>query len=96
MVLHIEVLDLAYELAIKNKLKISKSWIEKQAGVDWLYGYLKWHPELSIKKPEPTSVGCATDFNKTTVGEFFENLTQTLVQLNHPYLRIYIILMRQH
>ena len=36
---------LSYDLAVKNNLKVPKSWQEnKKAGKHWLYGYLRRHP----------------------------------------------------
>ena len=44
------------------------------AGVDWFNAFMKRHPELSIWKPQATSLARATAFNKTTVEEFLNNL----------------------
>lgn len=71
------MMKFAYELAIQNNLKFADSWQErKEAGAVWLYGYIKRYPELSIRKPEPTSSGSATNFNRTNINEFFDNLVK--------------------
>lgn len=69
------VMSLAYDLAKKNNLKYPANWDKNQeAGVDWLNGFMKRNPTLAIRKPEATSLGRATSFNRTTVNEFFDNL----------------------
>jgi len=56
---------LAYEFALKLEKKLPHSrrgrpnpWmLNKEAGKDWQRAFLKRHPDLSIRKPEPTSIG---------------------------------------
>ncbi|CAG5020839.1 unnamed protein product [Parnassius apollo] len=50
---------LAYQLAEKNDKAHNFSHDKKIAGVDWLKGFLKRHPDLSIRKPEATSAARA-------------------------------------
>lgn len=84
-------MQLAYELAKRNNLKFPDSWNTKQqAGVDWLEAYMKRNPELSIRKPEATSLGRATSFNRTTVTEFFENLSRAYRKFPNGPLPEYI------
>lgn len=67
---------LAFELAQKNNLKMPLSWkTHSIAGSDWLKGFRKRWPELSIRKPEATSLARCSSFNRTTVEEFFNNVT---------------------
>ncbi|XP_030750178.1 uncharacterized protein LOC115877967 [Sitophilus oryzae] len=44
------------------------------AGKDWYYGFLKRNPEISLRKPEPTSINRIAAFNKDQVTTFFQNL----------------------
>lgn len=66
---------LAYNCAKKFDIRFPPNWNEiKMAGKDWLTGFLKRNQQLSIRKPEATSLGRATSFNKTNVDSFFEKL----------------------
>ena len=63
--------ELTYQFAIKvNKSFPSNLEKNKSAGKDWLSGFLKGFPELSLRKPEATSLARATSFNKTNVSFF--------------------------
>lgn len=70
---------LAYEMAQKNNIQIPNKWSEnKAAGLEWMRGFLKRHPTLSIRQPEGCSLSRATSFNKHNVGLFFDKLKQVL------------------
>ena len=54
-------------------------WQEHQsAGADWFIGFMKRHPELSIRTPEPTSLSRATSFNRENVKIFFSKLAEVI------------------
>lgn len=53
---------------------ISLTLKKKEAGKDWVQGFLSRHPELSIRKPESTSAARAAGFNKQAVEQFFNFL----------------------
>lgn len=70
---------LAYDLAVRNNKKYPESWDrEKKAGYFWRRGFLDRNPNLSLKKPEPTSMSRSTSFNKHNVAMFFENLRHVI------------------
>lgn len=72
---------LAYELAIANRhvVAVPDTWINyKIATKDWFTLFMKRHDRLSIREPEPTSLGRATSFNRTNVDLFFDNLKSVL------------------
>lgn len=64
---------LAYDYASLLKLKIPDQWeTNKQAGIDWLKGFMsRNNHEISLRKPENTSLARSTGFNKRSVGIFF-------------------------
>uniref|UniRef100_A0A669B7K0 Zgc:113274 n=1 Tax=Oreochromis niloticus TaxID=8128 RepID=A0A669B7K0_ORENI len=69
---------LALELAGRNNIPTPSNWTEKGlAGKEWFKNFLARH-HLSCRMPEATSLGRATAFNKTTVGEFFDNLAKVI------------------
>lgn len=70
---------LAFSYAKSLNLKIPASWEKnKMAGKDWFTAFLKRKIELSIRTPEATSLARCSNFNKQTVGKFFDNLRQVL------------------
>lgn len=67
--------SLAFEYAERNHKNIPSSWIRNQtAGEDWLEGFFRRHPVLSLRSPEATSLSRATSFNRLNVATFFDNL----------------------
>ena len=54
---------------------MAESWTENEAASkDWLLAFLKRNPDISIRKPEPTSQARASGFNKPVVQTFFDKL----------------------
>ena len=65
--------------AKKFNIKMPSTWEEKEcAGSDWLNGFLKRHPSLLIRVPEPTSLAWATSFNRENVKNFFDKLAEVM------------------
>lgn len=65
---------LAYDLAEHNKLQHKFNNDTKMAGRIWLDNFLKRNPDLSLRKPEPTSAARAAGFNQVVVNKFFDLL----------------------
>ena len=75
----IETRKLAYQFAAKNKMRMPETWTKKKiAGVDWLGGFMRRHPALSLRKPRATSLSRATAFNKENVDIFFDQLAAVM------------------
>lgn len=69
---------LAYKFAKANNKKIPESWDREEiAGEEWMRGFLKRHSRnLSLRKPEATSLSRATSFNRHNVECFYNNLKE--------------------
>lgn len=79
----IQTRKLAYEYAKSLNLKYPANWEEtKMAGKEWMYGFRRRNPELSLRKPGNTSAARSFAFNKTSVTEFYTNLKTVLER--HP------------
>ena len=74
-----DVHKLAFQCAKTFKVKVPDSWDDTEyAGADWLTGFLKRNPTLSIRVPESTSLACASAFNKENVKLFFDELGEVM------------------
>ena len=63
--------------------------MKKIAGEDWLKGFRKRMGDLSLRKPESTSLARAMAFNPFSVHAFFDNLKSILSNSNIPPTRIW-------
>ena len=53
----LQVRELAYEFAFRNKKTFPTTWEQNQrASEDWFSGFMKRFPELSLRRPEATSI----------------------------------------
>ena len=78
-----QVRKLAFEFAVRNGKEYPDSWkVNQYAGEDWFASFMKRCPELSLRRPEATSLSRATSFNKTNVDTFFSNLRVVLTKKN--------------
>lgn len=81
---------LAFDYANALKRKYPASWdVNKTAGVDWLQCFMKRHANLSLRKPENTSLARVTGFNLKAVTEFQENLLRAYNKCNFGPNRIF-------
>lgn len=66
---------LVYSFAIFNSVPVPPSWVKTEtAGKDWLTGFLKRNPRLSIRKPEATSQARAAGLNKVVMNRFYDQV----------------------
>ncbi|XP_061595259.1 uncharacterized protein zgc:113274 [Cololabis saira] len=79
---------LACEFAKRNSISVPINWENGLAGNDWFSAFLARH-HLSWRIPEATSLGRSTAFNRTTVGEFFDNLANGMDRYKFPPNMIY-------
>ena len=66
-----ELRRMAYDLAEENNLPHKFNNTKKLAGKKWYYNFMKRHPRLSLRAPEPTSLARAQGFNRESVSRFF-------------------------
>lgn len=65
-------------VALQNNIDLPDSWKEnKKAGKQWWMGFKKRH-RLSIRAPEPISIGRAVGFNEYACKTYFQNLSDVL------------------
>lgn len=66
---------LAYQFAVKKeKSGTPVTWHErKEAGTEWMRGFMKRQKSLSLRRPEATSMSRSTSFNKKNVADFLTN-----------------------
>lgn len=76
-------LNLAYNFAKSNNITYPKSWDNtKSASKDWLRGFYTRNSNISLRKPEATSLSRSTSFNKSNVQEFYRHLQHVLKEKN--------------
>ena len=88
-----DIRRLAYRYCEVNDIQHNFNPKTKCAGEDWMAGFMKAHPELSLRKPEQTSMARASGFNKEKVNRFFDALESIIYGQNGavaiPPSRIY-------
>lgn len=76
-----DVRGLAFDLAERNNLTHPFDTASRLAGKDWAYGFLK-RCGLSLRQPEPTSIGRAMGFNRVQV-DLFYSLLRSQIETHH-------------
>lgn len=62
-----DVRKIAYEFAERNEIPHSFNGNTRMAGKKWFFASISRHPEISLQKPENTSLARAKGFNKVRV-----------------------------
>jgi len=75
-----ELRSVAYSYAKHNGI-VGFSTRKATAGYEWLYAFLRRHPDLSIRKPEALSITRASGMNKVVMQKWFESLETSLEEL---------------
>jgi predicted RNA binding protein with dsRBD fold (UPF0201 family) len=85
-----EFLKLVYEYAVLLNKPYPQSWnVNKAAGKTFYQFFIKRHQNLSLRRPEATSLARATAFSKKNVELFFTKYTELLLRFNFTSDRIY-------
>jgi hypothetical protein len=66
-----DVMRLAYQLAVRNKIKNRFCKRNEKAGRKWLKNFLRRHPQISVRTPEGLSLSRAWDFTPESVVQLF-------------------------
>ncbi|CAB4032795.1 tigger transposable element-derived 6-like [Paramuricea clavata] len=69
-----DIRALVYEYCEKNNISNNFNSDKKMAGRDFVKGFLKRHPKLSLRKPESISLNRVFGLNRTSVNRYFGNL----------------------
>ena len=77
-----DLMGIAYEVAVAHGIR-------KSAGKKWYYNFMRRHPDLSLRSPEPTSLACAAGFNREAVYNFFDLLEKLIDEHNFTPAKIY-------
>lgn len=82
--------ELAYQFTLANSKTMPPNWSgAEKAGIDWLQGFLKRNPQITMRSPEATRLTRATSFNKRNVDAFFDNLQSVMEKHKFEPSRIY-------
>lgn len=86
-----EVRKLAFQFAKANMKTYPPTWdANQEAGNQWFrYFMTTYKNELSLRKPEATSLSRLTSFNKTNVQAFFANYERALSKGKFPPHRVW-------
>lgn len=77
-----ELRCLAFDFMEKLGVDHRFSKVNKMAGWEWMYSFLKRHPRLTVRKEENLSINRALGMNRNSVRKFFEILENKMTELN--------------
>jgi len=78
----VDLQRLIYKYCKMNHIRNNFSQKHQSAGRDWFEAFLRRHPDLSVRKPEPTSVHRAIGFNSAKAKLFLNKLGSVLFDQN--------------
>ena len=78
-----------YDYVDRKKINHPFNTYKKLAGYDFVEGFLKRCPTLSLRKPEDVALNRVFGLNKTSVDQYFNNLQTILDKHNFQPHRIY-------
>ncbi|XP_063924691.1 uncharacterized protein LOC135138643 [Zophobas morio] len=82
---------LIFEFVSKNNIKNPFNKEKETAGDEWIQGFLKRNPQISLRRPENTSAARAQAFNKNNIALYFKSLNEVMEKYNFPPENIYNI-----
>lgn len=85
----IDLRRLAFEVAEELHIKHTFNQTTRMAGEDWIAGFRRRNPEISLRKPSATSISRVVGFNKKEVDLFFNNLELMMNKYKFKPTRIF-------
>ncbi|KAJ3666603.1 hypothetical protein Zmor_002039 [Zophobas morio] len=82
-----EIKQCAFKYAIRNNVK--NPFLNEAAGRAWLEGFLKRNPQISLRRPEGTSLNRIKAFNRDEVSIFFKNLNNVMDKYHFSAAQIF-------
>lgn len=79
----------AFQYAEKKNIDHPFNKNLQSSGDDWLWGFMKRNPNISLRKPEATSINRISAFNREAVSTFFSNLEAVQNRYNFRPTRIF-------
>ncbi|XP_039289331.1 uncharacterized protein LOC120352518 [Nilaparvata lugens] len=87
-----QIQELAFEYATRLGKDMPANWkLNGLAGIEWIRGFIGRQKNLSLRKPESTSLARAKGFNKVAVDDFFEKYTNVMEKGKFTARKIYNI-----
>ena len=74
--------SLAFEFAERQRIK--HPFRNRRAGPDWIAGFLRRHPEISVRKAESVSLARLEGVNRQNLRKFYNNIRGLMLE-NGPY-----------
>lgn len=65
---------LVYKYTDFNKIKNNFDKNSQTAGLDWVHGFMRRKPSVSVRKAEATSLNIISAFNKEEITHFYNKL----------------------
>ncbi|KAB0803072.1 hypothetical protein PPYR_02666 [Photinus pyralis] len=84
-----EIRQCAFNYAEKNNINHPFIRDKKAAGRDWMERFLNRNPEISVRKPQPTSLNRLTSFNREEITLFFSKLQSVMEKHKFTPTRIF-------
>lgn len=75
--------------AITNNLKNPFTINNAAVGRDWLEGFFRRYPGISLRKPEATGINRLTAFNRAEMTLFYKNFECVMEKFKFPATRIF-------
>ncbi|XP_063217110.1 uncharacterized protein LOC134527951 [Bacillus rossius redtenbacheri] len=85
----VDLRRIAFEFTEKNSIRNNFNASSRTAVKDWLRGFLKRNPQVSLRKPEATSLNRVIGFSEAAVKEFSSNLETVMTKHRFQGSRIF-------